>query len=511
MTSNIDIEWIRQNTSLNIDSNNSDPDMVIDTDGSIYVTYYIGLEDDENRDIVVAKLDSSGNIVWINRDEDHTQFNTDNADADPCIDISDNYVHVAFQIKDPNYEDLTIIKLMTLHKGNNGNNGGEVNWVTSERFYYVEDEGINYGTSELYINPKVKADSDGNTYLTYGSEYELIYGEETSTSNTYNIYLYKINNTGEREWYKKFASGQPNDESKKFETPFLDIDDDFIYLVYAVTTETEETEETDYLELYKLSKDNGETTLSLNINETFLEGNGEISNPGIIINGDYIYLTFSTDGTVIGGESTGSSDLVVLKLNKSLEQEWIAQDTQFNYLNQITNASIVFNDDGDLIIGYTYFTQSFSSFLKFFKLSDEDGSFQWIEENELLKSNSTQNYGPISGKDEQGNIYIIYITDGLVKEIDGDNSINNKSSDAGNFDMVLAKFTDKPSGDSNLKKYVIPSINFETVSLSLLEELGIDPESPNFNAQTATLIARLGLTSSVAFNLIVGLQDNIDL
>jgi len=62
-----------------------------------------------------------------------------------------------------------------------------------------------------------------------------------------------------------------------------------------------------------------------------------------------------------------------------------------------------------------------------------------------------------------------------------------------------------------LKKYVIPSINFETVSLSLLEELGIDPESPNFNAQTATLIARLGLTSSVAFNLIVGLQDNIDL
>jgi hypothetical protein len=65
----LNISWIKQLSSINTTGYELTPDIALDSDSNIYLTYITdgtipGGVSDGGYDVVVVKLDSSGTVIW---------------------------------------------------------------------------------------------------------------------------------------------------------------------------------------------------------------------------------------------------------------------------------------------------------------------------------------------------------------------------------------------------------------------------------------------------------------
>jgi predicted transcriptional regulator len=131
-----------------------------------------------------------------------------------------------------------------------------------------------------------------------------------------------------------------------------------------------------------------------------------------------VYITYSTGGTVSGGIFLGVTDIVVFKMNTNGTILWIKQQTVMNTTGYDSFSSIDLDSLSNIYITYATYgtvssgTYSGSSDIVVFKMNSS-GTMQWIKQQTVMNSSGDEVYPSIS-VDSSGNVYVSYSTTGTV-------------------------------------------------------------------------------------------------
>ena len=192
--------WTAQNLTFNaVDFDyygNDQPDIAVDTNGNSYFCFMTGGTtsggtNTGDADIIVCKLDTSGNTLWTKQEP---SFNTTLKDSRPSIavDPSGNsyicYVSEGTSSGGTNmgYSDIVVFKLDT---------SGNTLWTKQE---------TTFNTIESDDKPSIVADSSGNSYICYQTAGLVSGGTQTATGSQ--IVIFKLNTSGTTVWTKQEPS-----------------------------------------------------------------------------------------------------------------------------------------------------------------------------------------------------------------------------------------------------------------------------------------------------------------
>ncbi len=127
-----------------------------------------------------------------------------------------------------------------------------------------------------------------------------------------------------------------------------------------------------------------------------------------------IYIAYTTFGTTSGQTTTGSSDIVVIKMNTSGTVLWVRQNSIMN-TNQAENKPTIAVDINSNVF-VTYYTGGTSSGqqnigstdIVVFKMNTL-GTVEWIRQNPIINTPQADSY-PIISTDNNGNVFVTYYT-----------------------------------------------------------------------------------------------------
>jgi len=332
------VRWVKQDSTFNASTSSGSPSIAADSTG-IYVLYIIaggtipgGSNPDNKSAIVVMKMNDDGNITWI-KQYNKTGLNLNNGEIILGIDINSGGIYVT-------YDDTTSvvrareISVMRISKDN-----GDTVWTKND---FVNS------TSFRGINPSIAADSDG-VYLTYTlNALNGIEGSnrEPPTIGSPNALVVRMNTDGVVQWTKQYDIFSSNIELPLFTN--IDTDSDGVYLVYNTTgnviNQTIESDNNFDIVVMKLRKDNGDTVWKKQ-NLDFNTISTDIY-PNIVADSTGLYITNFTSGVVPGGEYSGVGDVVVFRMSKDGNVEWIKQNSTFNTSLFDAPSSISVDSDG---------------------------------------------------------------------------------------------------------------------------------------------------------------------
>jgi hypothetical protein len=205
-------------------------------------------------------------------------------------------------------------------------------------------------------NPGIAVDSDGNIYGCYSAGANA-FGTAGATQSTSDIFVFKMNASGVVQWTKKDAS---------FNTPVADT-------VPAIAVDTEGNVCITYqaatgglapgaiggatiggtdIVVFKL---NGSDGSFIWVKQDILINTiADESQPQIITDSENnIYLTYTTNaGTVTGGASQGSRDVVLVKLRPNGIRDWVKQNPTFLTSAWESNATIRVDTTDNIYIAW---------------------------------------------------------------------------------------------------------------------------------------------------------------
>jgi hypothetical protein len=172
--------WIRQRPSFNTTQKDEYPSITVDSQGNCYVAYYTiqgvasGQTNDNNSiDIVVFKMDTDGNTLWVSQ---NATFNTANADLFPSIAVDGRgYIYLSY---------------MTTGVASGQTTTGETDIVIVQMNSFGKTtEVLQQPTfNTIYENtlPTIAVDEQGNCYVVYYSVNEI--------QQTQNLVVFKLSN-----------------------------------------------------------------------------------------------------------------------------------------------------------------------------------------------------------------------------------------------------------------------------------------------------------------------------
>jgi hypothetical protein len=187
--------WVKQLGIMNTTANDTSSSITIDSNSNIYISYqstgtvsggtFLG----GLGDIVVCKLDSNGNLVWIKQ---HAIANTTTSEADPRIVVDsagNSYVcyNSAGTISGGTFRGLTDIVIFKL------DSNGNLVWIK-------EPAIINSTGNERY--PTIAIDSSGNLCLTYQSA-GTVSGGTNIGGTTSDVVVIKMDGNGNVIWIRQ--------------------------------------------------------------------------------------------------------------------------------------------------------------------------------------------------------------------------------------------------------------------------------------------------------------------
>jgi len=382
--------WTCQNSTFNTSGSDVRPSITADYTGNIYVTYETsnvvsGGTTSGGTDIVVLKLDASGNIIWTRQ---NSTFNTNVSDSTPSISVDNaGYAYVAYRTTgevlggtNTGGYDIIVFKLDT--------NGNTI-WTR---------QTSSFNTSGNDDNPLICVDSTGTIYVTYNSSGTISGG--TSSGGTNDIVVVKM----------------LSDSNKLHPISlFQDFND------------------------LKIQNFIEWTRQNSTFNTSSLDNKSSI----VVDSLGNVYIVYDTDGTVSGGTNVGGRDIVVFKLDSNGNTLWTRQNFTFNTdqpdqlpslsVDSSCNVYIAYQTTGGIVSGGNYTGGAFDIIV--YKL-DTNGNALWTRQNSTFNTSDYDSTPSIS-TDPTGNTYVSYWTT---------NGIVSGGTNSGNHDIIVYKLD--PNGNT---------------------------------------------------------------
>lgn len=377
--------WIREQPSFNTSGTDIYPWMAPDHLGNMFISYRLYYGSFSDQQIVIFKMDGSGNVLW--RQEYPELFANINDYATAIATDSKDNVYAVFRYYDDviNGDVLSIGKL---------NTDGDLMWV-------ARDPLMSPPPGTTIQLPRIAVDSDDYLYITYFAD-DAVPGQ-TLTGNP-DIVIVKA---------------LPYIECLN---PQITIDNsDNIYYVYHSNSMNYNNSNLGFYDIVVVKKDNTGQTLWVKQDPIF-NTNDIDKNPSIVTYGNYIYVVYQTVTSVSGGDFCYPYDIVVLKLDNTGGIVWVKQQLIFNTTRSDESPSIDVDASGNLYIAYQttglvsggYRTADFDHNDLVVLRLDPDGNLIWIQQNNQFNS-QIGSYGPRIKCDSVNScLYVAYVTEGAI-------------------------------------------------------------------------------------------------
>lgn len=394
-----DVIWIKEDDDLNTELTNTTPIVNTNTSGDIYIVYSTsGLITKDttnyktsrtgNTDIVIARLDTNGNVLWLRQ---RTNFNSIGNDTPYCLQVDSNdgvFVSYTVMILAKNKvkilrEDAVILRLTQY---------GDIDIIKYDEFLNYQSIGY------LHQTPKILVFNNATTiFVCYGF------------LNTENTTIY----------------------NQQFNSPIFQTKSDVVMKRFDVPTNAQGGSG------FKIWSLEGEA----------INTSGRDISPSIVSYNN-IYTMYKTNGSLPGYSLKGSYDISIFKTNTDGEIVWQKQESSWNTPGKITlsKSPIVIDNEENLYVAYS--TRRFAldghvmsgiEDIVLLKI-DKDGNLVWSEQSSLpntLKRNQNPTI-TLNGD----NLIVAFTTDGIVdKTYQGStNTVPTRIGRAYDTNIVVYKF-----------------------------------------------------------------------
>lgn len=417
--------WAKQYSSLNSDKSDINPKLSIDN--AIYLLYqsYGSISGYSNRggsDLILSKLNLSGNIEWVN------QINYDNS-SNVTYDISGNEEYPYLLAKNENL--YMVHKAMTSITGNILLS--KVNPINGSIIWSWNNKNIAPTLSNDEL-PKIALDNYDNIILTYQTNGNVI--NNVNKGNT-DIIVCKVNEIdGSTDWYHQYNEINTNYTESN---PYVACDiNGNIFLSYVTTANIETGNlnpgSTTDIGLVKINNDTGDIVWKKYFKELNIINNQSNPSIDIDITGN-VYMVYQTNISIDSTfNNNGNISIVFVKMNNNGKLLWARQKRTFNTTFNNTNPVIAVDNNGNLFFAYqtngviTNGVNYGGIDIILGKMS-KDGNLEWIVQDNLNTSGNDIN--PSIDIDNNNNLYVTYQTTG---------NIDGGTTNYGEYDIVLAMY-----------------------------------------------------------------------
>jgi hypothetical protein len=406
------LSWIKEQAVFNTSSSDNTPSIDVDSSGNTYIAYctqggtvsggtnFVGTS--TTSDIVIFKLDTNGNVVWVKQ---QSFMNTSSNDTDPSLSVdSSGNIYVAYYTNGTTSGgtqlgsgDIVVFKM---------NTNGILLWIRQQPVM---------NTSSFDTYPSLSVDIDGNSYIAYYTSLGTVSGG-TRNSISADIVVFKLNTSGTLQWIRQERT--MNSSSTDI-YPSISVDSSAnIYVAYQTYGRTSGGTLKGFYDIV-VFKMNTSGTLQWIRQQPIMNSSSTSEYPSISVDSSgNTYVAYHASGRVSGGTSSGSNDIVVFKMDTNGTLLWIKQEPIMNTSSIDWYPSIAVDSVGNVYVTYiTLGTVSggtrFSGYNIVVFQMDTNGSLLWIYQTTNINTNNTD-YNPRICVDSSGNVYVAYETAGIV-------------------------------------------------------------------------------------------------
>ena len=302
MDTNGNMVWIKQLSNMNTSGGDYAPTLGVDVSGNVYVSYYTNSSVSGGTfmgswDIAVFKLDTNGNLVWVRQ---QNTLNSVVSDTNPStfVDLSGNVYlsyNVGGTISGGTFRGS--LDIVVVKMDTNGN----IVWTRQQ---------ATMNTTLQEANAWISGDYSGNVYVSYYTTGTISGG--TFAGGSQDIVVLKMDTNGSIVWTRQrtIMNTAGGDLYPKISLDYIGN----LYVIYQTTgTVSGGTNMGGANDIVFFKMDSNGNLVWIK-QEGIMNTAGDDNTPAISadINGN-IYLTYQTTGTVSGGTFLGLWDIVVAK------------------------------------------------------------------------------------------------------------------------------------------------------------------------------------------------------
>ncbi len=408
MATDGNILWIKQQLVMNTVTIDATPKIAIDSAGNCFVAYSTGGtvsggdDTQQSMDIVIFKLDTNGNLLWIKQS---LTMNTLENDADPSIavDLSGN-CYGAYQTYGLVYggvsegpPDIVVFKMDT---------NGTLVWVKQQPPMSTDiDE----------YTPSIGVDSAGNSYIVYNT-YGTVSG---GTSSGGDLVVLKMDTNGSVVWVQQQAIMNTTNTDTN---PSLAVDSaGSVYVTYQASATVSGGTRRGNSDIVVFKMDSNGQLLWIKQQSLMNTASGDTFPSIAVDKADRVYVSYITDGTVSGGTKLAGTDIVVLMMDTFGNVVSIYQQSVMSTMGSDTKPSITTDSLGNCFVSYqtggavSGGSNSGLTDIVVFKLAGPplDYTVSWIKQDPKINTVTSQS-DPNIVSDSFGNLYLTYTTNGTV-------------------------------------------------------------------------------------------------
>ena len=332
--------WTRQNSIINTVSFDQRPSICVASSGNLYISFQTRGSTSGNsnlggpRDIVVMKMNPSGDVVWIKQ---NSSFNTTANDYQPeiTVDTNENIYVTYFTEGTTSGQSLIGGQDVVLFKMNRD---GIVQWIEQNNI-------MNTVNTDDF--PFVTTDYDGNILIAYST---LGTASGQTLTGGIDIVILKFDPTGSVLWIRQNSIF--NTIVDDFSTTVITHSIGNIYVTYATSGTTSGNTSTGNEDIVVLKMNTDGTVLWIRQN-SLMNTNANSRVPSATIDKyDNLYVSYSTIGTSSGQINTGGQDIVVFKMNSEGDVQWIRQNSFMNTSLDDVIPSVSIDQYGNIYVAY---------------------------------------------------------------------------------------------------------------------------------------------------------------
>jgi hypothetical protein len=438
------IDWTRQIVEINTTLNDGYPSISVDLNGNSYISYQTEGQVTDGTllggtDIVVAKFDNTGTLLWTKQNSDFNTsgndfvFNATTGVNKPQTTAVDRFGYFYFTyvaaglINSPVFDssanslkgssDIVVVKM---------DSSGSVIWVK---------QTPSFNSSVADNSPTITVDFDGNVFVGYVIQTAGIAIPDGTATGSTDIALFKLDPEGNILWTKQ--SNEINTISPDTGISVMADYSGNLLIAYftnvAITGGTVISGGTTETVTRKINGSDGSVLWS--VQHPAINSNGNDYATKIAVdnfNNAYVtyYLqsgTVDPAGTFMGTNAGGNQhDIVVYKISDSGVHQWSKQLVSFNSSGVDVYSNITLDNLNNVFVSYTINNNGASntqipggtdsganSDIGVFKL-DTDGTLLWAKQDPSLNTTGNDRYSTID-VDGFGNIYIAYESLGQIE------------------------------------------------------------------------------------------------